>query len=326
MLRRLQVRLTFQEYACRADCRPVNKKRLYKSADAVIGGVCGGIAEYFGIDATLVRIIAVALLIVFWGVPVIPYLILMIALPVDPSVAQGYVNARVETTAHSQDEQAPLDVPAGRPSPGFSPSDQPPPPDPASRVSAQACPPPCEDPYRATWNTVSASAEHTTKSHTSAVLVVGAVLIGIGVITLLSNFVHISLWRFWPMVVIVVGLVCLFTPGHQGWSLERAGNSIVLISIGLALLAWTLQIVRTRVFFEAFFDLWPLLLVVAGLAVIGGARKSSIVMLGSSLVLSATIIVGLWFYGGLDWASFSTNALLSSEEGLHDFFLNIAYK
>ena len=38
------------------------EKRLYRSRkDAWMGGVCGGIAEYFGIDSTLVRLGAVAL-------------------------------------------------------------------------------------------------------------------------------------------------------------------------------------------------------------------------------------------------------------------------
>lgn len=32
-------------------------KRLYRSSrNYMLGGVCGGIAEYFGIDATLVRL------------------------------------------------------------------------------------------------------------------------------------------------------------------------------------------------------------------------------------------------------------------------------
>ena len=35
-------------------------KKLYLSkSDKIIGGVCGGIAEYFDIDSTLVRIIIV---------------------------------------------------------------------------------------------------------------------------------------------------------------------------------------------------------------------------------------------------------------------------
>lgn len=37
-------------------------KRITKSADRKIFGVCGGIAEYFGWDPTIVRIAAVLLL------------------------------------------------------------------------------------------------------------------------------------------------------------------------------------------------------------------------------------------------------------------------
>lgn len=32
-------------------------KKLYRSNDQVISGVCGGIAEYFDIDPTIVRIL-----------------------------------------------------------------------------------------------------------------------------------------------------------------------------------------------------------------------------------------------------------------------------
>jgi len=162
------------------------------------------------------------------------------------------------------------------------------------------------------------------KNNSSLVLVVGAVFIGVGVIALLSNFVHISLWRFWPVVLVVVGVVCLFTPGSKGWSLQRAGNSIVLISIGLALLAWMLQIIQTRVFVAAFFDLWPILLVVLGLAIIGSARKSSIFSLAGSLLLSATIVIGLWLYGGLDWMSVRNTSLLSDSDGFQELLLDIS--
>ena len=45
----------------------MNSKRLYRSRrDVMICGVCGGIAEYFDIDPTIVRLIAVVL-IFGWG-------------------------------------------------------------------------------------------------------------------------------------------------------------------------------------------------------------------------------------------------------------------
>ena len=36
-------------------------KRLYRVDNGVIAGVCGGIAEYFNLDPTVIRLLAVAL-------------------------------------------------------------------------------------------------------------------------------------------------------------------------------------------------------------------------------------------------------------------------
>ncbi len=55
------------------------EKRLYRSStDRYIGGVCGGLGEYFGIDPAIVRILALVLLFVH-GVGAIAYLIFWIA-------------------------------------------------------------------------------------------------------------------------------------------------------------------------------------------------------------------------------------------------------
>jgi len=57
-------------------------KKLYRSTDQrVIAGVCGGLAEYFDIDVTIVRLIAVALLLP-GGLPgILPYAIMWIVVP-----------------------------------------------------------------------------------------------------------------------------------------------------------------------------------------------------------------------------------------------------
>lgn len=56
-------------------------KRLYRDEnDKVFGGVCSGLANYFGIDVVVVRIIFVILAISF-GFGLIPYLILWVAVP-----------------------------------------------------------------------------------------------------------------------------------------------------------------------------------------------------------------------------------------------------
>jgi phage shock protein PspC (stress-responsive transcriptional regulator) len=44
-------------------------------------GVCGGIAEYFGLDPTLIRLIFVFLTIIAVGSPVLLYIILAFLMP-----------------------------------------------------------------------------------------------------------------------------------------------------------------------------------------------------------------------------------------------------
>ena len=60
-----------------------NYRRLYRSRnDQIVGGVCGGIAEYFEIDPTLIRIL-MALFIIF-GIGLIVYIVLWIIIPKAP--------------------------------------------------------------------------------------------------------------------------------------------------------------------------------------------------------------------------------------------------
>lgn len=60
-------------------------KRLYRSRrNQVIGGVAAGVAEYFDIDPTIVRI-AWALLAIAWGTGVLLYLICWLVIPLNPA-------------------------------------------------------------------------------------------------------------------------------------------------------------------------------------------------------------------------------------------------
>jgi phage shock protein PspC (stress-responsive transcriptional regulator) len=52
------------------------EKRLHRSrTEKMIGGVCGGLAEYFGVDPTLIRVIWV-LITLMAGAGILLYLIL----------------------------------------------------------------------------------------------------------------------------------------------------------------------------------------------------------------------------------------------------------
>ncbi len=56
--------------------------RLERTRDKVIGGVCGGMAKYFGWDPAIVRLLYVILSVASIGFPgVLVYLILWIVMP-----------------------------------------------------------------------------------------------------------------------------------------------------------------------------------------------------------------------------------------------------
>jgi len=62
---------------------------MYKStSDRMVDGVCGGVAKYFGLDPTLVRI-ATVLLAIFGGIGVLLYIVSMIVMPREPATMAG---------------------------------------------------------------------------------------------------------------------------------------------------------------------------------------------------------------------------------------------
>jgi phage shock protein C len=59
-------------------------KKLYRSrSDRRLAGVCGGLATYFNIDATLIRLLFI-LGLLFVGGTLLAYIILMIVIPEEP--------------------------------------------------------------------------------------------------------------------------------------------------------------------------------------------------------------------------------------------------
>jgi phage shock protein C len=60
-------------------------RKLYRSrSERMIGGVCGGIGEYFGIDPTLVRLLFVVATLFGGPMGPVAYLIFLIVVPETP--------------------------------------------------------------------------------------------------------------------------------------------------------------------------------------------------------------------------------------------------
>lgn len=68
-----------------AETEAESPRKLYRSrAHRSIAGICGGLADFFGIDATLLRLVTL-LLMVFGGLSIWIYIILWIIIPEEPA-------------------------------------------------------------------------------------------------------------------------------------------------------------------------------------------------------------------------------------------------
>ncbi len=64
--------------------KQIMDKKLMRSRNKMIAGVCAGIAEYFDVDPTIIRVAFVLLSILSIGFPgILVYIILMLIMPVD---------------------------------------------------------------------------------------------------------------------------------------------------------------------------------------------------------------------------------------------------
>ncbi len=56
------------------------QKKLRKSNDKKLFGVCGGLGEYFDVDPTLIRVLFIVS-VIFMGTGILLYLILAVVMP-----------------------------------------------------------------------------------------------------------------------------------------------------------------------------------------------------------------------------------------------------
>lgn len=80
-------------------------KKLYRSVtDKMIGGVCGGLAEYFAIDPVIVRLIFV-LAVIFGGSGILAYIILWIVIPQKPYIITPFNNEQTKNNSTATNDE-----------------------------------------------------------------------------------------------------------------------------------------------------------------------------------------------------------------------------
>jgi phage shock protein C len=155
------------------------EKKLYRDEHhKVISGVCAGLADYFGIDVSIVRLVFVLTLVLKGGGGLL-YIILWIVLPKKPFSYIPPVDYTVPPTPGSPYQQYNAANPY-QPTPTFVPQPQ--------------------------------------KHPTTAALIGGLVLILLGGGFLLDEFDIIPDWRFdqwWPAILVVIGIALIFKGGNK---------------------------------------------------------------------------------------------------------------
>ena len=177
-------------------------KKLYRNEyNRVRGGVCAGLAEYFEIDVTIVRLLFV-LSIFAGGAGIIIYIILWIVLPRKGYLYNQFNNITVDYTVPPQQPGSQQFTPEGNPIGGNQWGNN----------------PFANKPF------TNASFENTPfmqpRQKSNAGMIIGLVLIMVGIFVLIDNFDLIPDFDFekiWPVILVIVGGALILTGQKHDW-------------------------------------------------------------------------------------------------------------
>jgi len=133
---------------------------------------------------------------------------------------------------------------------------------------------------------------------------VGIALIVIGLIVLASWFVPgLAWWTLWPLLIVVAGIVQVFTPSrHAGYPTHNIFDGVGTVIFGIVLLGCTTGYVSWSMWW-VLLTLWPVLLIAGGIAIIGrGLQQTWLRALAPIVVWLAVLYaasVSLTGQGGL---------------------------
>lgn len=158
----------------------MNKKLYRDEYHKVLGGVCSGLAEYFDMDVTVVRLLF-AFTVIVMGVGIIPYIVLWIVLPKKGYLYNQYNNPTVDYT-----------VPPQQPVGGFT----------------QQSNPFGRNPFEDNTFNQAPPLNYPQKQKSNAGIIIGVVLIVIGAAVLVDEYDLIpdfDLGQLWPAILVLVG-------------------------------------------------------------------------------------------------------------------------
>jgi phage shock protein C len=230
------------------------KNKLYRSRSSFIGGVCAGLADFFDLDPIVMRVLAVLVCCTTLGVGGFAYVIMWIALPLEPD---GYLPYDVEPESVQSSTYGHVDADKTR-----------------GRLFGQLS---------------EFSQEEGSSTPARLLMGVGLILLFLGVSQVLGPMVKgTSWWQYWPLVLIISGLAIIVVPIAREWTQFWHLGGAVLVLVGWVLLPVSVGFFSSLTLVVAFNALWPLVLASIALFAFASFHRAP------ALALLAVVLFGLF--------------------------------
>lgn len=299
--------------------------RLYRSRDAVAGGVCAGIARRVGVDPAVTRILAVLLCFMTLGFGVILYIALWAAMPQEPespelvdvspreAMSETY-GAIAATQCGASSERAATARSAYCPA-----AHEPPQPPLGARAAAAAvasglaaggsvlrsssgidwgsgsvAPSSPSDPALAAPAAKASLVSRIPRPVKAVILWACFALAFVGIMRLLGFAMEgASWWRLWPLFFSLSGISIMAVPGRRTLRMAHAVSGWALLMAGSVTLPMSLGLVRWASLVPWCLTFWPLAGVAVGCLVMGWLKRSWPWSLAAGILFTAFFVGGL---------------------------------
>jgi hypothetical protein len=119
----------------------------------------------------------------------------------------------------------------------------------------------------------------------------GVMLVVLGAVFLVSQFLpgfSAPWWALWPLIIVVAGVVQVFTPGSSGWGVDRVFEGLGTVIFGLILLGNTTGSIAWSVWWVVI-TLWPALVIALGLTILAKGLSLGWLRIVATLVVWITL-------------------------------------
>lgn len=232
------------------------KRRVCRSRDAYIGGVCAGLAGYFDLDTIVVRILAILIIAMTLGLGVVAYLVLWARLPQEAEPTAPY---EVRPESAESNALGCVDCSTGNAEGLFEGEGR-------GGVSMPA------------------------RFAVAGCLFLLFLVVAISVSPLIPGT---RWWQFWPAGLLIAGLCFIVIPIPTRFEAAWHAFGIAVTSVAVLMFPMSLGIVSWGTIPLAFSQAWPFVAAAVATFAIGVYKRIDALMVGSAFFIVAFCLFAL---------------------------------